>query len=1339
MLDLFGFTNKLPQRQMRQNLGQPPMTSQNPHGRKDSHHSMHDPNIPPQGSRGGYHHGSQRGSNRNYFNQGPGFMAPNFPGRGGPPNNRGIGSPYSRQTMPYLPNANQSPRPAPDSLAPISMPPGSPVMGSTASPAMGHNVPFNNTHYQPGPPGSNFPPHAMQPNVQYNNSIKSRRKNGRHNAEKFSQHRQSDGRRTFKESFRSTRSNDRHHEMSGGNIRDPSFWGPFPDPGNPALFPQDYDSIDLAPTNPNVNRVLTGATQQYPGPYMHTGYNPGMHSYNNYSVPQAIPQYQPQVPPAPGYGAPPENFTPNYRQQQQQNMAEAQSMSRQNSAMSHTGRPGSSGPPPIAQDNPIAHGSHTTAPPAQNPIVSGNNRELANANNNKFVFPVKKTPVLITNERGEALDFRRQLRASTGSSPAQASAHPKPPPTKGPAVASDTKPGAAPVEPAAQAKTDEEKKKEFAEAVAAKKAKEEADAKAEVEAKVKADAQAAAKAKEEFEAKAAAEAKAKAEEEARVKAEAEAKAREEAEAAAKAKQESQKAATPAPKPRPTLAELEAKGFDNLSPEEQELMLDLIDEADAQREAEQDKISAQKKVEQEAAKARAEDRLKNVAEEDRKLREAEAEAERLEAEKERRREERAARGENTDALKATIDDLKIKDKVAEQAAAISSVTNKTSSLNMSKNASVLGSKTGSQRQKPAALILQPLKTANVEAPQPSAALQSLKSARFLQVMTQDIYPDGIKSPNPAVNPAARGKSVPFRYDMNFMLQFQNACKEPPSIDFQQQVKNLIGDEGGNRSASAKAPSGSGRPPSRASTAFSAHPMGSFHQYQGRALNPDLRMPMPHPPIGKPPSNPLAFPNRPGLGPTGMVRNPSGTGMHPNSPRTGSRRGDRSKRSEPHAAKQEAKANAAMPLTQGLDVKPIATSATGWKPLSVGRARNAPGGGGGGENGLMDPPMVQRKVKAALNKMTPEKFDRLADQILEIASQSKEESDGRTLRQVIQLVFEKATDEAHWSGMYARFCRRMLDTMDSGIRDESIRDKNGDVVSGGALFRKYLLNRCQEDFERGWKVDLPQTKEGEGDAKKVQEAALLSDEYYVAAGIKRRGLGLIQFIGELFKLGMLTERIMHECVHKLLDFEGAPDEAEIESLCKLLKTVGGPLDSTEKSRVIMDVYFSRIDTLINTNNLPSRMKFMLMDVVDLRKAKWCSADHNKGPKTLDEIRTEAEAQAAQKQAEAARNNQRGGGGRPPAGRGDARNFPQGYGHQSSTHVGMDDLRRLKGSANRSSTHNMSLAPSTLLQSRSNSGRSRLGPGGSLNRANDDGTSGSRTGTPVQQRHSSNNAFA
>jgi translation initiation factor 4G len=423
---------------------------------------------------------------------------------------------------------------------------------------------------------------------------------------------------------------------------------------------------------------------------------------------------------------------------------------------------------------------------------------------------------------------------------------------------------------------------------------------------------------------------------------------------------------------------------------------------------------------------------------------------------------------------------------------------------------------------------------------------------------------------------------------------------------------------------------------------------------------------------------------------------------------------------------------MPLTAGLKLDPLQVSSTGWKPISI----TKPAAANVSQGTLMDPAMVQRKVKSALNKMTPENFDRISDQILEIAAQSKEEMDGRTLRQVIQLTFEKATDEAHWASMYAKFCKKMLETMSPEIRDENIKDRVGNVVSGGALFRKYLLNRCQEEFERGWKLQLPE-KEGD-DSKKTAEATLLSEEYYLVAAAKRRGLGLVQFIGELYKLGMLTERIMHECVRKLVDYQGIPDEAEVESLCKLLRTIGGNLDATEKGKAMMDAYFQRIQGMIDLPGLPSRLQFMLMDVTDLRRVNWVSKEANKGPKTLEEVRAETEALAAQKAAEAARSNQRGGGGRSQLGRGDIRGHQGHYPQQAPNQVGMDDLRRLKGGTSRTSSTNLTLGPMSMLNSRSNSGR-RLGPGGSLSRGADDSGASSRTGTPpVREPPSSTNSF-
>ena len=81
-------------------------------------------------------------------------------------------------------------------------------------------------------------------------------------------------------------------------------------------------------------------------------------------------------------------------------------------------------------------------------------------------------------------------------------------------------------------------------------------------------------------------------------------------------------------------------------------------------------------------------------------------------------------------------------------------------------------------------------------------------------------------------------------------------------------------------------------------------------------------------------------------------------------------------------------------------------------------------------------------------------------------------------------------------------------------------------------------------------------------------------------------------ELFKLHMLTERIVHECVKKLGDVEN-PEEEVLEGLCQLLRTCGSLLD-VPRTRTQMDVYFAKMKELSNSGNVSPRVQFMLQVV-------------------------------------------------------------------------------------------------------------------------------------------------
>ena len=99
-----------------------------------------------------------------------------------------------------------------------------------------------------------------------------------------------------------------------------------------------------------------------------------------------------------------------------------------------------------------------------------------------------------------------------------------------------------------------------------------------------------------------------------------------------------------------------------------------------------------------------------------------------------------------------------------------------------------------------------------------------------------------------------------------------------------------------------------------------------------------------------------------------------------------------------------------------------------------------------------------------------------------------------------------------------------------------------------------------------------------------------------------LGNMRFIGELFKSKLLTEKIMHECIIKLLGVDTPnPDLDEVECLVKLLTSIGSTIDHA-RSKEYMDAYFNRIRDMSKNDALPNRVRFMLQEIIELRRGAW-----------------------------------------------------------------------------------------------------------------------------------------
>ncbi|CAN6203554.1 unnamed protein product [Urochloa humidicola] len=224
---------------------------------------------------------------------------------------------------------------------------------------------------------------------------------------------------------------------------------------------------------------------------------------------------------------------------------------------------------------------------------------------------------------------------------------------------------------------------------------------------------------------------------------------------------------------------------------------------------------------------------------------------------------------------------------------------------------------------------------------------------------------------------------------------------------------------------------------------------------------------------------------------------------------------------------------------------------------------------------------RQLNAILNKVTQQNFLKLSKEVAEINIDNV-----ATLTWFVSNIYCRVLVEPTFCQVYANFCSQLVWSLPGFSEDnESI------------TFKRVLLNICQMEFERSERKKAEADKrEEEGSINQTKEKR---EERRIDA--RRRMLGNIRFIGELYKKRMLTERIMHECIKKLIgDFQN-PDEKTIEGLCTLMSTIGETIDH-RKSKEHMDAYFDTMQKLSTNQELSFRVRLLLRDAIDLRKNKW-----------------------------------------------------------------------------------------------------------------------------------------
>ncbi|XP_065370716.1 eukaryotic translation initiation factor 4 gamma 3 isoform X1 [Calliphora vicina] len=319
---------------------------------------------------------------------------------------------------------------------------------------------------------------------------------------------------------------------------------------------------------------------------------------------------------------------------------------------------------------------------------------------------------------------------------------------------------------------------------------------------------------------------------------------------------------------------------------------------------------------------------------------------------------------------------------------------------------------------------------------------------------------------------------------------------------------------------------------------------------------------------------------------------------------------------------------------------------------------------------------RRVRGILNKLTPEKFEPLVEEIIKLKIDNMEKMEA-----VMILVFEKAIDEPSFSVSYASLCHRLINEVKA--RDE--RMESG-TKSNLAYFRNALLDKTEREFnqnvtkssakEEKLKPIREKINNSTDPNEKIELEALLDEE---ERRIRRRSGGTVRFIGELFKISILTGKIIHTCIEALL--KDPNNEDMLECLCKLLTTVGQKFEQThmskdDKRKYSLESVIQRMQNIASKHDnakISSRVRFMLQDVIDLRKKKWQST-RNEAPKTMEQIEKEANNEQLSNPYHYMNSMPGGSGKRDGGGRNDSRSGNYGGSHSQRGDTG--SLKRQQG---------------------------------------------------------------
>jgi len=221
------------------------------------------------------------------------------------------------------------------------------------------------------------------------------------------------------------------------------------------------------------------------------------------------------------------------------------------------------------------------------------------------------------------------------------------------------------------------------------------------------------------------------------------------------------------------------------------------------------------------------------------------------------------------------------------------------------------------------------------------------------------------------------------------------------------------------------------------------------------------------------------------------------------------------------------------------------------------------------------------------------------------------EAQTVKGLVDHIWNKALSDPLAAQVLAEMCQLLPTQFEPVELRPQLKEKGAGSRSSSEKkidFRLMLIKKSKEELEKGIaaRKEMKVWEEKEGKSKLKGEDKELAQ---ACRNMCSRMLNAVNFCGNLYKAGILTDKVVHSYVESLLkDAEADPRAEDAETLCSLLKLIGSKLDATSRGSrdgKTVDKWYERI-AAVKDAAVSKDISKMFANVLTLRAEGW-----EKGP--------------------------------------------------------------------------------------------------------------------------------